>query len=224
MQKKYSDCLRNKRVALVGPSWHTKHTMQAELIESYDIVVRMNIGLIISEKKQLDIGKRTDILYCSLGAYFFKNNILSKNNIKKAGIKWIIGTGHHRGGFKNEVFAKMDKKVNTLMIDRKRFKHVVSMVETKKKITSGVITIFDLLQYEISELYLTGFTFYNIFFPRKKKKYYYKDYMKGYLSKASAPYAAHDNKKEFYCFKKMCYNDKRIVCDGVLNDIFKNNK
>ena len=79
---KYKNYLKGKKVVLVGPAWHTKHTNQEELIESYDVVVRMNNGFIISEKKQKDIGRRTDILYCTLGNYFFKNNIISKKILK----------------------------------------------------------------------------------------------------------------------------------------------
>lgn len=221
--KKYGEYLKGKKVVLVGPSWHTKHTNQKDLIESYDIVIRINNGFIISEKKQIDIGRRTDVLYCSLGDYFFTKDILSRKKIENSNIKWIIGTGHHKSGFLKPVFSKIDKKIQKRMVSSSKFKNVVSKIGTKKKITSGMVTIFDLLEYEFIELYITGFTFYNIFFSEKRKKYYYKDYMENYLSKASNVYAAHDNKKEFYFFKNLCNEDKRIICDDILKKIMEEN-
>jgi hypothetical protein len=221
---KYKEYLSGKKVVLVGPAWHTKNTRQEDLIESYDIVVRINLGFIMSKKRQLDIGRRTDVLYSSLANYFFNRKIFSKNNVKNAGIKWIIGTGHHRSGFLNSTFTKIKKDINILMVDKEVFENIVSIVNTRKKITSGMVTIFDLLQYDISELYITGFTFYNIFFAEKKKKYYYGGYMENYLRKASTAFYAHDNEKEFRVLKNICKKDKRIKCDNILKKIFKDNK
>ena len=51
----YKSFLRNKRVAIVGPSSNTDGTKQCKLIESYDIVVRLNKTFNISLRKQVDI-------------------------------------------------------------------------------------------------------------------------------------------------------------------------
>ncbi len=59
---KYANFLKNKKVALVGPAHHLKWTEQHDLIESYNIVVRMNVGFRFPEKLQKDMGERTDIL------------------------------------------------------------------------------------------------------------------------------------------------------------------
>jgi hypothetical protein len=222
-KKKYSKFLKNKRVILIGPAWHTKNTDQTKKINSYDVIVRMNAGFVLSEKIQKDIGCKTDVLYCSFSKYFLRKDMFNAVNIGNTGIKWIIGTGHHQIGMFKNVISNIDNHINIDIIDKERHKDVIYKAGTKKKITSGIITVFDLLQYDIRELYITGFTFYNIFFKMKKKKYYYKGYMPGYSSRASTAWHAHDNKKEFYYFKKICQEDKRVVCDETLKNIIERN-
>ena len=74
VKRNYEKYLTNKRIALVGPGYHTKNTKQCKLIESYDIVVRINDGISLAEKYFNDIGKRTDILYCTLNNFYFVNS------------------------------------------------------------------------------------------------------------------------------------------------------
>ena len=62
----YNKLLSNKKVALVGPSSNTLHTKQFDKIESYDLVVRLNKTFDIPFSRQIDIGRRTDILYNSI--------------------------------------------------------------------------------------------------------------------------------------------------------------
>ena len=82
MIRKYSKFLKNKKVVLVGPSSYLKGIKQHDLIESYDIVVRMNVGYKFAEKLQRDMGERTDILYSSLSNYFFSNYLFTNHFAK----------------------------------------------------------------------------------------------------------------------------------------------
>lgn len=223
IEYKYNNFLKGKKVVLVGPAWSTKHTNKRKKIYSYDVIVRMNAGFIVSEKKQKDIGRKTDILYCSLSKWFFRNNIFTCSEFKKSDIKWIVGTGNHKATLLNHTLSKINKKIFVRMVNKKLYKKIISMVGTKRKITSGIVTIIDLLQSDISELYVTGFTFYNIFSSEKIKKYYYKNYMPGYMERVGTPYAAHNMHKEFALFKEITKKDKRIVCDETLQEIIRNN-
>ena len=89
--KDYKKYLKNKRVALVGPAWHTKNSNQRGLIESYDVVVRINDGFLFAKKFKNELGKRTDIIYISLSSLHFKQKIFTKNKLKrlKKSVEWM---------------------------------------------------------------------------------------------------------------------------------------
>lgn len=59
-KKKYAKFLSNKKVVLVGPAWDTKGMGQGKLINSYDVVIRMNNGVFFTNKLKNDLGNRTD--------------------------------------------------------------------------------------------------------------------------------------------------------------------
>lgn len=75
-----AEYLKNKNVIVVGPSNHIKY--YGRLIDSYDVVIRLNMGYPVPEAIQIDYGCRTDILFTSTGVvqHFLseKNNTLPK--------------------------------------------------------------------------------------------------------------------------------------------------
>ena len=171
----------------------------------------MNVGYKFAEKLQRDMGERTDILYSSLSNYFFKNKIFNRKTLEELKnrykCKWIIGTGHHRGGLIRLNKIKKNIKINTAIVSRENFKFVRSKVITSKKMTSGIITIFDLLGYNISELYVTGMTFYDLKIMKNRKKFYYKNYVERYISKSPIMY--HNPGKELKFFRQLYKKDRR---------------
>ena len=52
-----------KRIAVVGPSSHLTGLGGGELIESYDLVVRINQHFSVPQHQWIDYGVRTDILF-----------------------------------------------------------------------------------------------------------------------------------------------------------------
>lgn len=225
---KYSEFLRGKRAILVGPSYHLKRTKQYNLIESYDIVIRMNVGFRFSEKLKKDIGERTDILYSSLSDYFFRNKIFTKKTVgefrKKYKCKWIIGTGHHRGNMAilTSKIKKSDKnKLLTRLISREDFNFLNN--KTNKKLTTGIVTISDLLKFNISELYVIGLNFYNVSIT-KKRRMYYSGYYKDDLYRYGKVSGAHNLKKELLMFIEWYNKDKRIKCEKPLIELMKKYK
>ena len=86
--------------------------------------------------------------------------------------------------------------------------------------TVGCSAIFDLLQYNIKEIYVVGFTFCQI--KDKNGFYYYPEYFydnsKHLVRKGGKK---HDNDKIFRYFKQKCQQDNRIRCDEVLERLIK---
>jgi len=64
-EEEYFKFIKNKRVAIVGPSsWLNGKKLGAE-IDKFDIVVRINQGIFLPENNIDDYGSRTDIIYLS---------------------------------------------------------------------------------------------------------------------------------------------------------------
>ncbi len=224
INKKYAKFLDNKKVALVGPANRTKRTKQKSLIDSYDVVVRINLGFNIPDHIQEDIGKRVDVLYCALSSFYFSHKIITGKQMlefkNKHDMKWFIPTGAHR----EEVLKvasynrKIKNGVDIRQIDRKSVKKINKC--TSSKPTAGISTMWDLLSHNISELYIAGFTFYNFMIPKRegRNRYYYSGYRDDYLLHAGCPYK-HDLKGEALWLKNKMEKDKRIVTDAALGKI-----
>ncbi len=223
--KQYSEILKDKRVVLVGPSWHTKGSKQGKKIDSYDIVVRMNLGYRIPNKIKNDIGTRMDILYCSLSDYYFKYGYFTKKILKKMAKKTkCISLTHckiHKKCLRD--LDNINKNINIpiYIVDNKTYNFLKSKIN--KKVSCGIVTIFDLLRYGIKELYITGFTFYDTKVIGKRR-IYYSNYNKNGIKYSKRPFGSHDMSAELSMFKKCYDKDERIKCDNVLMDIIKQGK
>lgn len=234
IRNKYKKYLKGKRVALVGPGWHTKNTKQHDLIESYDVVVRLNDGYILVNNFKEDLGSRTDIIYVSLSTYYFTHKIFTKKKLMKfkKDFKWISNNSanvHKSCALRLEkvdkkkrppiycvekdVYDKLARKVGGKLLkkysnDKKVYK------KNKKKLSTGIVAIYDLLQHEIEELYVTGVSFYHKGVIRKNKQY-----RSGYSTRWAT--TSHNFPQELSVFIDLCREDKRLVYDNTLNDIME---
>lgn len=64
-EHKYYDYIKNKRIAVVGPSPWLNNKGLGEKIDEYDVIVRINQGIFLPEQNAKDYGSRTDIIYTS---------------------------------------------------------------------------------------------------------------------------------------------------------------
>ena len=225
IKEEYSKFLKGKRVVVVGPSRSIKGSGQGKKIDSYDVVVRINLGLDIQENLKKDVGSRIDILYSAMSRYYWETNVFSPKNLskieKKYDIKWIVNTGIRRATVLRmaEDKAKSKVKIGLKLVSKKNIKYLKNKL--KGKPTAGIISIYDLLQYEISELYITGLTFYNIMSPKSQRKdYYYEDYSPRYKETVGNVYK-HDLKGEARLLYKIKRKDERIKVDEVLSNIIE---
>jgi len=214
-KKKYSEFLDNKRVVLVGPSGHLKGSNRGKLIDAYDVVVKMNVGYVVPDKLINDYGRRLDVYYCSVSTYFFRNNRLFNCFDRNKNIIWMIGTGLHRGNLAKVRDIKGSEGTQFLNVDQKIYKKAAS--DLRKGPSTGIIVIMDLLQYNIKKLYITGITFFDQKYLKRRKKYYYSQYCN--RSVGNYPIMVHDTKRELRLFKKLYSSDKRIKCDKMLRKI-----
>ena len=239
INNRYADFLESKRIVLVGPAPHMRGWKQGELIDSYDIVVRVSKGyeLIpglkskvadheskgkfnIKEDIKEDFGTRMDILYQTLFSQWGSGFTAPFEKLKNK-LKWLCASfpdKKHKPFIKD--FIKYTKKLEIPfhIINKEYWEKIVEEMGTIP--TVGPTAAFDLLRYNIKEIYLTGFTFCQI--KDKNNFYYYPEYFynkEKHLIRQGGK--KHNNKKIYKYFKKIYKKDSRIKCDKILKELIE---
>jgi len=170
--KRYSNYLKNKRVAIIGPAHYTttkKFKGQGKEIDNYDIVVRINRGMeLISEYKD-NLGTRTDVFYNCLIEHPDNGGKIDIDHLKKTNIKWIstIPNSDMSGICHDNTLHPMVNQ-NTVKLIKQDFNfHVMDFKpygelnkHTKCRTNTGFAAVFDLLYHDVKCLFITGFSFY----------------------------------------------------------------
>ena len=176
---KFNSYLKGKKVALVGPANYLSLVEYGEKINSYDIIVRVNRGIELIEDSSIHLGNRTDILYNCLIEHPDNGGKISISNLKRNNVKWICtipygsADGKKTSRFlhpqvKLRTFLKLILFMNLHIFDYKEYGKLNKRI--KCRANTGFAAIFDLLNSDIKELFITGFSFYlDTFFAGYKK-------------------------------------------------------
>jgi len=240
-RKTFQEFLKGKKIAVVSGAPHLINSNEGEKIDSYDVVVRINQGYLVSindKTEQKDIGSRTDILYTQLSDYPGCGNSMHMRSMKPY-FKWIVSCSPYFTKRIKEFVKKTNKyKIPFYIVEKQNWDSLFNQLNlrpNKETPTSGMITIYHLLQYDIKELYVTGFTFYKNIANNSKDPFYYKGYFSGYRSdwymyrgpgrsgrKNKKPPKQHPPNIEFIFFKELySLNKDKISCDSKLLDLME---
>ena len=87
--------VKNKRVALVGPSPHLVGSNLGDKIDSFDIVCRIN-EVLFAKKLRKDYGSRTDICFWNMGTPHLKDFSFMVNESKEEfdNVKLVVCPRH----------------------------------------------------------------------------------------------------------------------------------
>jgi glycosyl transferase family 29 (putative sialyltransferase) len=179
----YHELLKGKKIAVAGPAETVIGTGQGDLIDSYDLVVRFNTViryLPFTDELAHDIGTRTDILYANNEVVL--DGIVGQRDVSHSkfaelcdqlAIKYIVSTNNNFS-YSNPSQARQcladGETVKRFLRDheiRTAFRMLFATSELASRWLSGYIArtgflaILDLLAYDVSELYITGMTFYH---------------------------------------------------------------
>ena len=195
------DFLKDKKVILVGPSESLLKKKNKEFIESFDVIVRVNRGIEPTRKYHKYIGTRTDILYNCMLEHPDNGGIIDANYFASKKVKFVVyhpevdyhgvAVDNDPPHLKNETIQELqNNNISVKRINCELYNNISSQVECRPN--TGFIAIFDLLHYDIKELYITGFTFY--------------------LDKFMPGYKDEVDKEEFTdkCFNSQRHNQKRL--------------
>ncbi len=95
----YFQFIKDKRVILVGPAGYMVGSGMGKEIDSYDVIIRMNLSCPVAEELKPDIGSRTDALYhlvlrrhqLNARPDLFKWHTRDEIRSWKAdGVKWVV--------------------------------------------------------------------------------------------------------------------------------------
>ncbi len=148
--------LKGKRIVLVGPSSHIKGKGLGEKIDSYDVVVRIGQFFEIPENMYADLGKKTNIVAHSFNQFqipqcnkSFLNSLdfvmcsMASSTFKSSHDSFFKSLTTKSYNVPDPYFYKICREAGTV-------------------VNSGFAALEILLQYDIKELFVTGYSFYNM--------------------------------------------------------------
>ena len=218
----YLKYLKGKRVVVVGPAPSIVGSKQREFIDSFDIVVRLNKAVPVPLTLIDDIGTRTDVLYNCMNPSEECGGQINVKNLRNNGVKFLVAPygpittiDKRYTRFKSDIYNFItNNSEDDLAISHIDSDYFKSLLKIMKLPNTGVNAILDLLSTEISELYITGFTFF--------KGGYYKEYRryneKEVLDRMNK-YGLHDQEKQMLHMKDVLLNDARVKMDKTLMEI-----
>jgi hypothetical protein len=205
----FHDLISERRAVIIGGSGAIVGTGVGSLIDSYDVVVRVNchwpcpleIQPPIDAKK--DIGYRTDVLFACLG------NLEMKRLRRMKELKLIILTDfktEHLPPENTMDLAKV-KRLNLLMAHCKKrnipyYWYGEKHLQILSDATSGILALSTLMSEEPSELFVAGFDFYTFADPQKA-------------------WLSHKPAKEREYFRKHIASDERVILHEHVEESLK---
>ena len=221
--KKYDDLfkqyLQNKTVALIGPAESIIGTNKGNIIDKFDVIIRLNKSLPLPQNLTRDIGSRTDVLYNSLNTSDFPGeNRFGNKLLEKEGVKFLCCPyPYNHSVFKSDIKNYIDKNKFGIpfkvMNDGKYFQ-LENYLKTRPY--TGTAAILDLLNYPIKYLYISGLDFY--------MTSYYSSYrrIKKSRLKNIRNNIIHNNTPQIEYLRDLYIIDDRIILDNFLDiNLFK---
>jgi len=212
----YANFLKGKRVAVVGPAPSIIGSKQRKLIDSYDVVVRINKAMPVPKNLYKDTGGRCDVLYNCMNTSEECGGTIDFIALKKGKTKWIACPYPKAGEFEKDVtkFEQINPKFPFHVIDTERYFAVENYIGTRPN--TGIGTILDLLDHDIEELYITGFTFFQGGYHE-----HYRGYTEEHVMDFMAQYGKHDQEPQKNLIKELYLYDPRINVDETLKEILE---
>ena len=215
-EKLFSQYISGKCIALVGPAQSIIGTGKGNVIDQFDIVVRLNKSLPLPSHLKDDIGSKTDIIYNSLNTTDFPGqNNLSPRLYKKHDVKFMCSSyPFNHQIFKQDILNYVQRykfELPLKVMNDFKFRNFEKSLGTRPY--TGTCAIMDLLSYPIKYLYITGLDFY--------QTKYYSEYR--HATKESLKYTKnsviHQAKPQLDYLKHIALLDSRIILDGFLDNL-----
>lgn len=159
---KFSKFIKDKTVVIVGPSPHLVGLKQGEYIDSFDVIIRMNVALPISKSRYEDVGTKCNLLSNCLNPGRDCGGPWNPQMWKGEGVKWLMSPypnikpfDRDINGFKN----KFKKTINFHIPDKDAYEKL--SIKLNCRPNTGIGTILEILKHQPKQLHITGFSFFS---------------------------------------------------------------
>tara|TARA_R110002153_G_scaffold270152_2_gene436340 strand:- start:2073 stop:2894 length:822 start_codon:yes stop_codon:yes gene_type:complete len=174
-KNKYVNFMKNKKVAVIGPSPSIRKIEDGEEIEKkFDVIVRINKGWKHETEMDKYIGKRTDVLYNCMDPSDECGGIIDIDYLINNSTKFIIDPircnfndrTHRDNMFHSEYrlnnlcfFHKYNNnRISFDFINDELYEYYDKSAQTR--LNTGLLAIMHILSFDIKCLYIKGFTFF----------------------------------------------------------------
>lgn len=215
----------NKRIAIVGPADSAYEQENGRIIDSYDIVIRMNKAIITWDPtNEKYLGTRTDILF-----HNFHENMDSGGGgpldwelFKNFGVQYLIQPRFDKHGWQ-VMFNYFKKYLNThkiiYILPYRNYQKISKMFDVYHP-TRGFYVLYSALNAQCEELLITGFTFFKTPYAEG-----YRDNIRDINANKNhiLKQGFHNPDLEYDNFLKLLMEtpNKNIIVDKKLYDILK---
>lgn len=218
--------LKNKRIAIVGPADSALNTGRGDYIDNFDLVVRINQGYKLLKDDALieDIGSRTDILFHNLAERERegKDEVFYYDDLKKQSLKYIIGNLRAvKWSADNIIISDFLEKYkdeiddHLIILDKSNYERVYNYLN-KRKPTRGFVALYNIINSGASEIFITGFTFFQTQYISGYRDYTSKSKQ---IERFDNSNDSHDPDTEFQAFKELYQANKdKIELDEYLKN------
>lgn len=215
-EKLFCEFVRDKCIALVGPAQSILETRKGDVIDKFDLIVRLNKSLPLPQDLKDDIGTRTDIIYNSLNTSDFPGqNNLNPKLYKKYGVQFVCSSyPFNHGIFHDDILNYVQRykfELPLKVMNDMKFKKFEQSLGTRPY--TGTCAIMDLLSYPIKYLYITGLDFYHT----KYINTYRKISKEGLRHTKNSP--IHQAQPQLEYLRNISFFDNRIILDGFLDKL-----
>lgn len=221
----------NKRVVLVGPSPHLINKGLGKFIDSFDTVVRVN-ELGVSKNYYSDYGSRTDVAFLSISE---ESIDIYREMLKRVDIKnlKLVVSPRDRFNFNpldnsssqevENFYKELNLGVSFLQLTEPSFNKKCELFDCNP--STGALTIYELLNSNIKELYVCGFSFYLTKYRYQPEKMELWKIPKQNQHGHNIRFSGHDTRKEIRFLKKEVNKLSHVTGDKYFKNVIlsKNN-
>lgn len=213
----YSEMLDKKSVCFVGPAASTEGKGCGDLIDSYDIVARFGRG--VNHGCPEDLGTKTDVIVENLWEWRPEVGLDHEAMIEEyinSGARLLRMIYPHHWGV-DSFLKKNHGRIQVSYMPESEYLDINNLIGSP---TKGIVGMMDFLRFNISELFVIGFTFLqNIGYRQPGSPIYPKDNIAPTYEITDDIHGGHRNGREIKFFKKLKANDPRLVADEALENI-----
>ena len=226
--------LAGKRIILVGPADYLVGSGQGDEIDSYDLVVRMNLSSPVPEELKHDIGSRTDILYHiaitekqiqDMGMPHLKHTPDQIQDWIDDGVKWVVSKRSPTSARVQKLHNVIDGRIRMTNVLGFRLRKLEQLVDTNPNMST--VAIYHIMQSQCKELKVIGCDFhrsgyypgYGGFTAEQAAKGAGSVKMWGQVKQPKRSRGPHDRGRQISYLKRLESGNIRLKFDPVLMDI-----